>query len=297
MDIVLCADDNYAMPCGVCLTSLFENNRDTECNVYILTVGFSEATNALFAQLSEKYQQTIQIVPIDSSLFQNLKVSDRFRESIYYRFLIPDIVKGDKALYLDCDIIVTSSLKELWETDVTDYACAAVEDQRGDDIVQHNRIEMYSTYFNSGVLLMNLNYWRQHDVKQQLVDYIYENPDRCLYPDQDALNVVLEHKVLLLDYKYNYQQQMSLPSSELYLHRSKWAQANKYMEELPVIIHYSSNLKPWHVEYPHFYKSIFFEYKSKSPWASYEIHYGATKRERYYSSIMRYVRKLLSMLD
>ena len=92
MDIVLCADDNYAMPCGVCLTSLFENNRDAECNVYILTVGFSETTNALFTQLAEKYQQTIQIVPIDSSLFQNLKVSDRFRESIYYRFLISDFL-------------------------------------------------------------------------------------------------------------------------------------------------------------------------------------------------------------
>lgn len=295
MDIVLCADDNYAMPCGVCLTSLFENNRDVECNVYILTVGFSEATNALFTQLAEKYQQTIQIVPIDSSLFQNLKVSDRFRESIYYRFLISDIVKGDKALYLDCDIIVTSSLKELWETDVTDYACAAVEDQRGDDIVQHNRIEMYSTYFNSGVLLMNLNYWRQHDVKHQLVDYIYANPDRCLYPDQDALNVVLEHKVKFLDYKYNYQQQMSLPSEDLYLHRSKWAQANKYMKELPVIIHYSSNLKPWHIEYPHFYKSVFLEYKAMSLWASSELHYRATKRERYYSSIMKYVRKLLRL--
>lgn len=295
MDIVLCADDNYAMPCGVCLTSLFENNKEVECNVYILTVGFSEATNALFTQLAEKYQQTIQIVPIDSSLFQNLKVSDRFRESIYYRFLIPDIVKGNKALYLDCDIIVTSSLKELWETDVTEYACAAVEDQRGDDIVQHNRIEMYSTYFNSGVLLMNLNYWRQHDVKQQLVDYIYANPDRCLYPDQDALNVVLEHRVKFLDYKFNYQQQMSLPSAELYLHRSKWEQANKYTEELPVIIHYSSNLKPWHIEYSHFYKSVFLEYKAMSPWASIEILYRATKRERYYSSIMKYVRKLLRL--
>lgn len=295
MDIVLCADDNYAMPCGVCLTSLFENNKEVECNVYILTVGFSEATNALFTQLAEKYQQTIQIVPIDSSLFQNLKVSDRFRESIYYRFLIPDIVKGNKALYLDCDIIVTSSLKELWETDVTEYACAAVEDQRGDDIVQHNRIEMYSTYFNSGVLLMNLNYWRQHDVKQQLVDYIYANPDRCLYPDQDALNVVLEHRVKFLDYKFNYQQQMSLPSAELYLHRSKWEQANKYTEELPVIIHYSSNLKPWHIEYSHFYKSVFLEYKAMSPWASIEILYRATKRERYYFSIMKYVRKLLRL--
>lgn len=292
MNIVLCADENYAMPCGICLTSLFENNKDIACNVYVLTVGFSPSTEALFTEMAEKYHQAIHIVRIDSSLFQGLKVSERFRESIYYRFLIPDIISDDKALYLDCDIIVTSSLKDLWDTDITSYACAAIEDQRGDDITIHNRIEMYSTYFNSGVLLINLDYWRQHDVKNLLVDYIFNNPDRCLYPDQDALNVVLENKVLFLDYKFNYQYQMTLPSTELFLHRRKWPQANQYKDELPVIIHYSSDLKPWHTEYPHFYKSIFFEYKSKSPWVAHKTFFKTTKRERYYISIINYLNKL-----
>lgn len=295
MNIVLCADESYAMPCGVCLTSLFENNRDTSCNVYILTIGFSEMAKALFSQLADKYQQTIQIVSIDSSLFQNLKVSERFSETIYYRFLIPDIVKGGKALYLDCDIIVTSSLKELWETDVTDYACAVVEDQCGDDIIQHNRIEMYSTYFNSGVLLMNLDYWRQYDVKHRLVEYIYAHPDRCLYPDQDALNVVLEHKVKFLDYKFNYQYRMSLPTPELYLHRNKWEMAQKYNKELPIVIHYATTIKPWHKEYNYFYKSIFLDYKRMSLWSSHSIEYRFNWRKRYYVSLMLYIKKILKV--
>lgn len=293
MNIVLCTDENYAMPCGVCVTSIFENNKEEECNVYILTKGLDKVTISRFEQLAATYNQKINIVNIDSSILDGLKVSERFSEAIYYRFLIPDLLDSEKALYLDCDIIVTKKITDLWNTDISKCACAVVEDQNGDDVRLHNRIEMYSTYFNSGVLLMNLDYWRQHNLKEQLVEYIYQNPERCLYPDQDALNSLLENQVVFLDYKYNYQELMRQPVDNLFLHRSKWSEAHKYVTELPNVVHYTAPIKPWHIECSHNYKNLFLDYKQKSPWNAVKLRWKLSFRMRLLNNIIKLSKMIL----
>lgn len=293
MNIVLCADEHYAMPCGICITSILENNRDCSCQIYVLTNGFSDKTKSLFIQLQEKYNQPINIVDIDSSIFKGLKVSERFRESIYYRFFIPDIVQGEKALYLDSDIIVNGSLRELWNIDLSDYACAVIEDQCGDDIRLHNRIEVYSAYFNSGVILMNLEYWRENSIKERLIDFIYNNPERCLYPDQDALNVVLADKVFFADYKFNFQDLMNSDEGDLMLHRSKWAKIQEAKKN-PTVIHYTSWTKPWHLHYSGFFKDVFLYYKSLSPWNLTKLENKGPKLSEKICFQIRRVIKLLS---
>lgn len=291
MNIVLCADENYAMACGICITSILENNRGNHCHIYVLTDGFSEKTVSLFNQMQTQYAQEISIKKIDSTVFEGLNVSDRFRRSIYFRFLIPDIVNGDKALYLDSDIIVNGDLKSLWDIDLSSYACAVVEDQCSDDIRLHNRINMYSTYFNSGVLLMNLTYWRDNLIKEKLVDYIFNNPEKCLYPDQDALNVILEGKVYFFDYIYNFQELMLDDANSSFLHRNKWDKVKKAFEQ-PIIIHYTKSIKPWHVEYEGPFKHIFLKYKSLSLWSSHALLRKITQKQRYCFIINNMIRKI-----
>ena len=266
MNIALCTDDKYAFPCGVCITSILENNKNEECNIYILTEGLSESTKAKFKALERTYNQTITILTIDARDFDELKRSNRFPKSIYFRFLLPKLIKGEsKILYLDCDIIVTKELKELWNTDISNYACGVIEDQRSDDIRVQNNIEIYDTYFNSGVLLMNLEYWRENDIAKKLTDFIYNNPEKCEYPDQDALNFVLYKKVHYLDYTYNYQELMLLAPKECFLHKSKW---HKLLgcNETPAVIHYTGGVKPWILTCTHKFKSEFLKYKENSPW-------------------------------
>lgn len=67
-----------------------------------------------------------------------------------------------------------------------------IDKRKSDVIVLRNRIGMYdSPYSNSGVLLVNLDYWREHDVARRLAAFVREHPEKCLLSDQDALNVRL----------------------------------------------------------------------------------------------------------
>ena len=248
MNIALCTDDNYANYCAVCITSILENNKDADCHIYVMTSGLTAENTAKFSFLNDYYHQKLEVKVTDVSVFSHLQSTNHLSQSMYYRFLLPDIVEGDEVLYLDCDIIVRHSLKELFETNLTDLACCVVEDQNGDDLRLHNPINMFSRYFNSGMLLMNLKYWREHNIAKKLIDYIANFNGQLMCPDQDALNAVLEGKVAFLDYKYNFQQG--------FYGNLDWLQANKWpavreSQKDPIILHYTGREKPWHKDCKH----------------------------------------------
>lgn len=258
--IALCTDKHYAIACLACATSILENNKENEIFIHIITKELSKDIKTYFKNLSSKYNQRIEIITISEKHFSNLKISNRFRESIYYRFLIPDLIGSEKVLYLDSDTIIINSLKDLWEIDLRNFACGAIEDQASDDIRIHNRIETDTPYFNSGVLLINTAYWKQNSISQKLTDFIYKNPEKCVYPDQDALNIILKNKIKYLPYRYNFQEKLYQPSfQDLFIHRKKW---NTISEEkkLAIIIHFTDNAKPWHIECNHPLKEMFSQY-------------------------------------
>ena len=134
--IGLCTDNRYAMPCGVCVTSLLENNKDEEITVYVLENELTDENRKKFDRLAADYGQKIELIPVDDDIFKGYPTTHQFRLSTYYRFLFADILPKDvhKLIYLDCDTLVLDSLRELWDIDVTNYSIAAVEDQQGDNV-------------------------------------------------------------------------------------------------------------------------------------------------------------------
>lgn len=262
--IALCTDKHYAKACLACVVSIFENNKDIDIFIHIITKNLSLDIQEYFNIISRKYNQRIEIITISAQHFSHLKISNRFKEAIYYRFLIPDLIKAEKVLYLDSDTIVVNSIKDLWKTDLENVACGVVEDQACDDIRIHNRIEIDDPYFNSGVLLINTKFWIENNINQKLTDFIYMNPEKCIYPDQDALNIILNKKIKFLPYRYNFQEKLYQTNFDnLFIHKSKW---NNILQEKKVatIIHFTDNIKPWHVECNHPLKEEFFKYISLS---------------------------------
>ena len=268
----MCADENFAMPCGVCITSIFENNKANKIRIHILTEGFSDATIRLFEKTAESYGQVIIIHKIDCSVFDGMPVTDVYPKSIYFRLLFPNLMQDSisRLIYLDCDILVNQDISEMWNIDISNYGIGCVWDQKGEDIHHKNRIEINNTYLNSGVLLMNLQWLREYDFTYKCMKYIRDYPERCVNPDQDAINVILKDKFLFIHPRYNMQQLYLLEKRRLFLGCDKWGLINEAIDN-PVIIHYTGIYKPWHKECEHPMRSLFIQMKKNSQWHKYKI--------------------------
>lgn len=271
MNISLCTDENFVIPALVCLISLFENNKAKAVKAYILTDGISGCSRKKFSMLAKCYGQEIQVLDIDKHYFDGLTVNERFPVSMYYRFLLPKMLPNEsKVLYLDCDIIVRHSLKAFYNTNLQDKALAAVVGESCDDIAFENLLQITSKYFNSGVLLMNLDYWRQHDITKKLIRWIAENPDKCSLPDQNALNKVLDGKVVYVNYTYNFQEWWFHKSLIHYMHFSKWDEIRAKGKD-PVVVHFCEAEKPWFVECKNPFQAEFLRYANLHSFVGFRL--------------------------
>ena len=60
INIGLCTDDNYAMPCGVCITSIFESNKSNSICIHLICENLSKMTVTKIESLVKKYNQQIK---------------------------------------------------------------------------------------------------------------------------------------------------------------------------------------------------------------------------------------------
>ncbi len=261
------------MPCGVCITSIFESNKNNKVRVHILTNGFSQETTNKFEQTAKKYNQLIEIHKIDPSIIEHLHIGRWMSVMVYARLLFPRVVTNiDKLLYFDCDIIVVGDLQKLWDTSMDGYSCMGVPSINANDIRLLNRIECYDhTYVNSGVLLMDLNRWRTEDIGERCIKHAEGYPKGYPFHDQDAINVIISKNIGLLNFKYNVViAKMHEDYSKLYLHKKMWQELSDARKN-PVILHYVSAVKPWHKEYLDPIKSHFFDAKNSSFWSDVKL--------------------------
>ena len=274
MNIVCSTDDNYVPLCGIMLTSLFENNKGHYISVYILTEGISSQHRSLLKNITQRrdYNGEIHLCIVKDNRFNYCPIhsGDHVSVASYYRFLIPELLPQniDKALYLDCDIIVNGSLSDLYGTDMSNVCIAACAEHTGDSYTLRvseeniNRLGYPKQwgYFNSGVMLLNLTYWRQKKVTDDLFAYVMRNHDKCLFHDQDTLNAVLGNKKKFIPYKYNFMTVLFTDGNEKRINPV-------ILQERPIIIHYCTAVKPWEwylVDYP--FKKQWEHYRKMSLW-------------------------------
>lgn len=294
INIVCATDDKYVPYCGVMITSLFENNREREINVYVLIdKELLKKEVAKFDRLAKRYNQNIYFCKVDKSFFENFPIKGNGEGQLsivaYYRIYAADLLPKtvDKVLYLDCDIIVNGSVGELFDMDWTDVAIGGVADMciEWQEFYDRLHYDRSLGYFNSGVVLMNLDYWRKHNISQQCLDYLANNYAIIENNDQDVLNYVMRFNKRMLPITYNYQTLFLTPY--IYESLSYQMQTNILDEKSPKIIHYASRMKPWmayYYSYP-FY-SVWKKYKNLSPWRF--MHEVLPKKLKLVAVIKRY---------
>lgn len=270
---ILCAtDDNYVPYCGIMLTSVFDSNKDTPVNAYILIdKELSFASDKKLQKLAKKYNNKIYYCMVDNSFLEKFPIKGMNYWSIatYYRLYATDLLPKSvhRILYLDCDIVVDNPIDYLWKIDMNNTAVGSVPDifDYSGHFQNRLRYPKEAGYFNAGVLLINVDYWREHSIGKKCLDYLANNYEIIEANDQDVLNAVLWDKKITLPLRYNYQIQ--------YLKHNFYNALVQYKDEIdstkksPTIIHYAAPQKPWSTLYYKMpYKQIWRKYKWISPW-------------------------------
>lgn len=205
MNIAFCTDSGYLKPTAVCISSILENNRNP-IDFYILYPELKKSEITFLENLVKKYggQYSLKAIKITSEAFDSLPIYGRSKAA-YFRLLIPDVLpkEADRCLYLDGDTIVYKSLEDFYNMSFDGKALVVNEDM-GKIIFDYKErqsllgIPAEYKYFNSGVLLMNLGWFKNFDMKT-VFDWMKNNPDKLKFLDQDVLNANFYDKAKYAD--------------------------------------------------------------------------------------------------
>lgn len=277
MNILLSTDNKYLMPTGVLMHSIGENN-GSDVHYHILTdPEFSESSVSSLRRIAERYNNTIAFYTITSDMTKNLPFGREDQPkgvtiATYYRLFISKVLPESvhKIIYLDGDMIVRKSLDDLWNTDLTGYALGAVHDS---DELHHLKRLPYSKdkgYFNAGMLLINLDYWRNGPCFSSFLQCAHDYNDIIIMHDQDILNITFHDQKLWLPMKYNFQSSYVLESSWYTCPETDRKEAQITMFD-PAIIHYASNDKPWKISCFHPHTAVWRYYWKQSEWRNEKL--------------------------
>ena len=260
INILICADHGFVMPCGIALQALCANNKDNIVHVYLITdESFTEEDRYDIRQivLSSNADNTISFLLATDDMMSawSWHKNSYYPKQVFYRLLCADLLPEsvDRILYIDCDVIVRRSLTELWDMDLQDSPLAACPDasERGFRIGFNETDE----YYNSGVLLMNMDYWRKNDCKKQLFDFIDAHAGEYRLPDQDPLNIIFKETKKHLDIKYNLQPIALYKDKYITFPWQKYGAEFRNAQTDPSIIHFEG-ARPWEKGCtPHFTKT------------------------------------------
>ncbi len=196
--IAVAHDDGWTAHAAVTLLSVLEHTPQAKL-FSLVPRGFKQA-----AALQRAVGPQLTIVPMDRRAFAGLKLWDGGHESTYYRLAIGSVLPAPRVLFLDCDMIVLQDVTPLWQTDLAGATVGAVPDVSA---AGRHRLELPhgAPYFNAGLLLIDLDRWRQEDVGSQAASWARNNPDRLTWGDQCALNWTLRDRWHALAPEWNMQ--------------------------------------------------------------------------------------------
>lgn len=246
MNLLFSIDNHYFRQLLTTLLSIVLNTSKRRIDVYVI---FDE---------DFKYEKQLGIalnfahlhfhpIKIHKADFINAPTTNRYPTTIYYRLLAYKYLPQnlDRILYLDADILCINDLSRLYNLDLTNYmyASAIHTNLTGiTDVINKIRLQNFQAagYFNSGVMLMNLDEIRRNANQQQIYSYIRQHI--LLLPDQDVLNALYGTQIKEIpDQLYNFDtRNLRVYETISFL---KWDL--DWVMKNTVILHFCGRDKPW----------------------------------------------------
>ncbi len=259
--IVITFDRAYARAAAALLRSLARTRRGKPTTVIAIVGDVPEACRSELRAFADESGLDLQFREV-ADVCRNLPVSDHGSPAAYYRLLLGEMLLDfSSAVYVDCDAIFLRDPAELLIDAYEPYPVAAVQDLCNPTLGSPLGLPGYpvprgdqdTLYFNSGLMVIDLDLWRSTRIGSAALRFAVEHPQHVRFWDQDALNAVLRGNWYALDRRWNV-----VPLGELWT-----VTPFAYHGEDPVpsalparpchgafLLHYASRLKPWMDGFP-----------------------------------------------
>jgi len=269
INLLFSIDDGFVEQMKTTLFSIYHNaNPEHHFTVYVLQKEMLKQTKTIQEFCERWGMEYVPLVIGEDSLFDNAPVSSRYPETIYYRLMVHKYLPTsvEKILYLDADILCINDLSWLYELDLQGYLYAAASHKKLTNVtkmINQVRLKNYEAegYYNSGVLLINLQKARKEVQAEDIFHFIQDNQYNLLLPDQDILNGLYGDKILSLpDEIYNYDVRKNATYDTI--SRGEWDL--NWVIRNNVFLHFCGKEKPWQEKYRGRYASLYkyFWYKA-----------------------------------
>ena len=256
--IVFASDAAYAMPLATALRSLVDcNQRHWPLEFHVINDGIPDVLRHKVEASLHPGSATIHWVEIDLAPFARMLTMPGISKMTFARLMIPNVMPESvsRILYIDSDTLTLGDLSSLFVEELGDAPFGAVLDGI-DPLIKQNDprcagAPRVASYFNAGVLLINLPAWRNCRISERALEFLEAHPE-TQFADQDALNVAGDRLWHALDAQWNYQK-----------HRE--AQIEELDATLrPRIIHFVTGAKPWRAKVLNLNSDLYDRYRNRT---------------------------------
>lgn len=200
----------------------------------------------------------IDISSKQAEINNKMHTRDYYSKATYYRIYIPELFPNfDKALYLDCDIIVKGDISKLYNINLGDNYIGAIPDgsipcvkEFQDYVINCVGVDKYQEYINAGVLILNIKKLREIKFEDLFISSLTLTTFDVAQ-DQDYINCICKGHIKFIGEEWN-----KMPIS------------NTISEEDINLIHYNLNFKPWLMD-DVLYSNYFWHYAKQTEFYKY----------------------------
>jgi lipopolysaccharide biosynthesis glycosyltransferase len=272
LEVACAVEGDYVPHSAAMLHSLLVNRGDDSLRVhYMHGPEFRRDDANLLAEMIESGGASVSFLEVPDRICAGLPTEGFTGKATWYRIFAPELLPAiDRVLFLDLDLIVTAPLRSLWQTELGRNHVAAVTNV----LPRHYEKRLAAagfdirSYFNAGVLLMDLARMRRDGTSGAMRVYGVEHADELVLRDQDVLNALLAESRQRLHPRWNCMNSFFVyPWSAEHFDSAELEAAKRD----PAIRHFEGPgvNKPWHYMCEHDSRHLYALHRKQTPWRRY----------------------------
>lgn len=273
--LVLAADNNYAQHLAVACASILKNTLHPEkIYFYVLNDDISSENQDLIMQTVHDLKGEVQFISVDDKKVHGF-TSGHISKAAYLRLTIDQVLPETvtKVIYFDTDLVVLDDVEKLWNLSLEEKPLGAVCDF---GIMKSKRMrrQKFETlglpegdpYFNSGVLIMDLQQWRQKRYGSLVIGTVTQHAFR--HHDQDGLNKVFMNNWKNIPIRWNVIPPVFAMPLKVLCHTSLRVKALEAIKN-PAVFHWAGRYKPWEFPLEGPFNRLYYSYLK---WTTFRDH-------------------------